>query len=248
VVLRLDRDSLSQRTPTGSVLTREFDGNDWIAKLTWQAADSLRVSAKVSGDPAEISNRNASEDVGADAGSRTDQGGQIYQAELNWVASDSVLFSLQAGLNDGYLDSYPMSGDLTLSGYHNEETDFYFNNYYNAQYSERDSTQAKTALSYFAEDLLGPHEFKVGVEYRELYYSGNNFYTGGGLYEGDDRVRPGDQPDRARLRDLRPRQRRWVDHNLTADIAAWRRGWRRARPSATSLPTTSRTPGGRCPT
>jgi len=214
-------DTLSKSTPVGAVLTRQFDGTDWMAKATWQAADSVRVTAKISGDPAEIDNSNRNPPLryyAADAGSHQDQGGEIYSADLNWVASDSLLLSLQAGFNDGYLDSYPMSGDLYTSGYYNEETGIYFNNYDNAQYSERDSKQAKTALSYFVEDLLGPHEFKVGVEYREIYYSGNNFFTGGGRYYVQTEYDPVTNPGGLGCPNCDFDGDGWVDHTLRVSV------------------------------
>lgn len=167
--------------PTGAVISRKFDGANYIGKITWQASDAHRAIFKLSGDPAEINNAHALgvlPFVQPEAAAYQEQGGQIYQAELNSVLTDSLLFSAQVGVNNQELNGYPMSGDLDTPGAYNVDTQIYSVNYQNAQFSERDSSQYKASLTYFVDELAGSHELKAGVEYRNLKYSGNNFTTG----------------------------------------------------------------------
>jgi len=173
--------SVTEQTPTGSQLTREFDGINWIGKVTWQANDANRVVFKASGDPADISGANGVAllpFVEPEAEAEVEQGGQILQAELNSVLSDSLLLSAQAGINRQELDAYPASGDLDTPGVYNLDTGVYSVNYNNAQFSDRDSDQYKASLTWFVDELAGSHELKGGVEYRNLEFAGNNFRTG----------------------------------------------------------------------
>jgi len=175
------QNSIGEDTPLGSELTRKFDGTDWIAKLTWQASSAHRVTFKVSGDPADIDNAHALGTlpfVAPDAAGFQEQGGQIYTAELNSVLSDRLLLTAQIGVNRQELNSFPMSNDIEASGAYNIDTGFYEVNHNNAQFSDRDSQQYRAALSWFVDDLAGSHEFKGGLELRQLESVANNFSTG----------------------------------------------------------------------
>jgi len=173
----------TETTPTNAPVTREFDGLDYLGKVTWQVSDAHRAVFKISGDPAEIPNANASQFVSPEAGRQQDQGGDMYAAELNSVLSDSWLLSLQVGIVRNYLDSYPVSGDFDRTGFYDLDNPggaLLLNNYINVQLSDRNSDQYKGSASYFVDDLVGPHELKGGIEYRKLDFYGNNYYTGGG--------------------------------------------------------------------
>jgi len=170
-------------TPTGADLTRSFDGSNWIGKVTWQAGAANRIIFKASGDPAEVENGNyfalgVLAFVEPEAAEFQEQGGEIYQVEVNSVLSDSMLLTAQAGINRQELNSYPVSGDLDTPAHYNLSTGIYSINANNAQFSERDSDQYKAALTYFVDELAGSHEFKGGAEFRKLNFSGNNYYTG----------------------------------------------------------------------
>jgi hypothetical protein len=175
------QDGISENTPLNSDVTRKFSGIDWIGKLTWQAASAHRVTFKVSGDPAEIDNAHGLGTlpfVAPEAAAFQEQGGQIYQAELNSVLSDTLLLTAQIGVNRQELNAFPMSNDIETSGAYNIDTGFYEVNYRNAQFSDRDSQQYRAALSWFVDDLAGSHEFKGGLELRQLESVANNHFTG----------------------------------------------------------------------
>ncbi len=172
----------SQRTPQPVLVdaqTREYEGWNYIGKLTWQASESTRVVFKYSGDPADIDNANASGYVAPEASRFQTQGGDIIQAEVNSVLSENWLISGQIGINHQDLDSYPQSGDLNTPGYYNIDTGLAFGNYTNAQYSDRDRTQARLTVSYFLDDAWGSHEFKAGAEYHDMEFDYRSFTPGG---------------------------------------------------------------------
>lgn len=173
---------VSKRTPQPIVVdaqTRKYDGWNYIGKLTWQASDANRVIFKFSGDPADIDNVNASGYVAPEASYFQTQGGTIAQVELNSVLSDVFLLTAQVGVNNQDLDAYPESGDLDTPGFYNLDSGLSYGNYTNAQYSERNRTQARADLSYFADDLWGSHEFKVGAEYHDMDFPYRSFTPGG---------------------------------------------------------------------
>jgi len=180
-------DAFGNNEPFGTRV-RTYDGWNYIGKITWQLADSHRLIFKYSGDPADIDNADYDPYTSPEAGRFQSQGGEIIQAELNSVLSDSILLTLQAGINRQELDSYPMSGDLNTPGEINADTGILFANRTNAQYSERDRDQAKATLTWFVDDLLGSHEFKGGIEYQKMNSSFTSFTPGGYYMQHLDNV------------------------------------------------------------
>ena len=172
----------SELTPTNSPTTRDFEGQNYIGKITWQIAPSWRAVVKASSDPAEIANANAARTRPAETTRLQEQGGDIYSAELSAVLPNDMLWDIQAGINRQELNSFPMSGDLNTPGVQNDSTGFFSVNFGNAQFSERDRDEFRTSLTYFADNLGGSHEFKGGLSYDDLFFRTSNDLTGGAFY------------------------------------------------------------------
>ena len=168
----------SERTPSGSPTTRDFEGQNYNLKLTWQMAPSWRLMGRASGDPAEIANHNASQFTAPEATSRQKQGADVYAIELNAVLSDSLMWNTVAGAYRAVLDVVPMSGDLTTPSHFNFGTFLTTANFPRQQYSNRNRDDLATDLTWFVGNLAGSHEFKVGVQYSGTEYPGANCYTG----------------------------------------------------------------------
>jgi len=210
---------LSKSTPAYSVLgfqpnTRQYEGMNYIGKLTWQVSNSNRATFKISGDPATIDNAEAAWYTHPEADRVQEQGGDIYQAELNSVLSDAVLLTAQIGANRQELSSAPMSGDIDRPGYIDVWTGAYYNNYPNYQDSDRDRDEARLHLSYFLDDLLGSHEFKAGVEYNNTQFRSQNFSPGGRWFRSGSFYGPEDAGwDPACETDPNACTTFWVDSN-----------------------------------
>ncbi len=180
---------LSKSTPAYSNVgdfqpgTRAYEGWNYIGKLTWQMTDNLRGIFKVSGDPATIDNVDTGPYTSPEADARQEQGGDIYQAELNAVLSDSALLTAQVGVNRANLEAGPMSGDLDTPGYIDVWTGVTSVNYFNYQDSNRDRDQARLTFTRFVDELVGAHEVKAGVEYNKLAFDSRNFYTGNRAFQ-----------------------------------------------------------------
>ena len=183
-------DVTSDQTPNLSPTTRAYKGQNYIGKVTWQLDPNWRVIGKISGDPADIDNNNASQYNTPETTRFQSQGGKIYQAEASGILSPSLLFNFQAGINRQALDSYPQTGNLDAIAHYNDDTGLWSGNYVNAQYSKRDRDDYKTSLTYFLDKFAGSHEFKGGVEYSNMDFWSHNFTTGGGYYYEDITVDP----------------------------------------------------------
>jgi hypothetical protein len=168
----------SKRTPSGSPTTRDFDGENYNLKLTWQMAPSWRLMGRASGDPAEIANHNPSQFTAPEATSRQKQGADVYALELNAVLSDSLMWNTVAGAYRSTTERLPMSGDLRTPSHFNSGTFMTTENFPNQQYSERNRTDLATDLTWFVGDLAGSHEFKVGVQYSKTEFPGVSCLTG----------------------------------------------------------------------
>lgn len=172
----------SELTPTNSPTTRDFEGQNYIGKITWQIAPSWRAVVKASADPAEIANANAARTRLPEATRLQEQGGEIYSADLSAVLPSDMLWDLQFGINRQELNSFPMSGDLNTPGIQNDSTGIFSNNFGNAQFSERDRDEVRTSLTHFVDNLGGSHEFKGGLSYDDLFFRTSNDLTGGAFY------------------------------------------------------------------
>ncbi len=168
----------SERTPSGSPTTRDFEGQNYNLKLTWQAGSSWRLFAKASGDPAEIQNDNADQFVAAEATSFQKQGSDLYTFELNGVLSDSLMWNTVIGAYRSMLDVTPMSGDLETPSHYDYGTFLTTNNYPNQQYSKRNRDDLATDLTWFVGDLAGSHELKFGLQYSGTEFPGASCSTG----------------------------------------------------------------------
>jgi hypothetical protein len=165
-------------TPIDSELSRIFDGDYYLGKLTWQIHPNWRAVGKYSADPATITDRNASQWVAPGAGYTTDQGGDIASAELQAVLSDSLFWNTILSRQRIEYSDTPTSGDLETIHHYNYQTYMSTENYWNQQYSDRDRDEFKTNLTWFVDDLGGSHEFKGGFEFTDGFFSSANCNTG----------------------------------------------------------------------
>jgi len=168
----------SKRTPSGSPTTRDFDGQNYNLKLTWQMTPSWRLMGRASGDPAEIANHNASQFTAPEANSRQKQGADVYALELNAVLSDSLMWNTVAGAYRSTIDSLPMSGDLETPSHFDISTFLTTENFPNQQYTERNRNDLATDLTWFVGNLAGSHELKIGVQYSKTEFPGVTCLTG----------------------------------------------------------------------
>jgi hypothetical protein len=160
--------------------TREWKGWQLLAKATWQASASNRVIFRYSTDPAEIPGNNMGRLALESAMETQEQGGEIYQLELNSVLSDSVLLVAQLGSSSGFTRVFPTWAPETLSGHWNEDTEVTYNSSGWVSDDPRSRHEARLNATWVVDDLAGSHEIKGGLEYNRLEHEGVSYATGGG--------------------------------------------------------------------
>ena len=162
----------------------EWQGWQFLGKLTWQAADNHRLVGKYSTDPAEIPGINSSQYYAASARGTQEQGGNIWQFELNSVLSESLLLNVQVGAVDNYLRQFPTDNSDTIPAHTDEDSGVDYNNYVSNWDEKRPREEYRANLAWFVDNLIGSHEFKGGLEYSSLGYD-SVFYYSGGAYVHD---------------------------------------------------------------
>jgi Carboxypeptidase regulatory-like domain len=173
----------SKSTPAGSALTSDFRGTDALMKVSFQFDPSWQGVAKYSADPARIDNFNAGLGVEPAAAAEQRQGGSIYQAEVSGTPSPQLLLQLQGGVNRGSLDQFPQTGNLDIPGIMDQVTGVSSNNYFNAQFSQRNRDELQASLTAFVDQALGSHEFKLGASQSNMNLLAKNNFSGGAFYQ-----------------------------------------------------------------
>jgi hypothetical protein len=162
--------------------SREWEGWQGLAKLTWQVSDANRLVGKYSTTPAEIPGVNAGISFTESAKGTQEQGGDIWQFELNSVLSASWLLNVQLGTSNGFIKVKSTDQPDTVSGHYNEQTLLWYNAYPGVTDSGRPRDELRVNASWFVDDLLGSHEFKGGLEYTEMAFSSGTYNNGGAIF------------------------------------------------------------------
>lgn len=168
--------------PEGAHFDRNYLGQNYIGKLTWQMIENHRAVFKVSGDPATIPGANVSRFVMPAASYEQEQGGTNWSIELNSVLSDSLLLNARVAINRGYINGGGENNPDTISGHYNQDTFISDGNYSSTFRNDRDRDEYGLSLTYFLDGFAGSHEFKVGLEYNKLMFNDISYYNGGGFF------------------------------------------------------------------
>lgn len=171
----------TSRQNQGAQFPREYDGINYIGKLTWQIADSHRAILKYTGAPADIPGINSSQFVEASAKGLQHQGSDIWQAELNSVLSESVLLNAQVGIFANDIDVESARGDTERSGHRNDFTLIDSHNFLYSSLNRRYRDELRLNTTVFVDRAAGSHEFKFGAEYSDMEFNYNFFYNGDGF-------------------------------------------------------------------
>lgn len=176
------QDEQAKATPAGVDYSYKWDGQNYMGKVTWQVSPNDTLILKYASDPAAIHSVNADILNAYEATYRQDQGGDIYQLDYSRIFSNNLLFTAKVGINNQYLDAYPETGDLDSPSYYDISTGYSWGNYPNAQYSDRDRKEGLFSLTYFKNNLVGDHTFKIGGEYHDVVFGWYSFTPGDRAY------------------------------------------------------------------
>lgn len=178
----------TSRQNQGVDFPREFDGWNYIGKLTWQIADSHRAVLKYSGAPADVTLWS---DVFTDISARGNQyqTSAIWQAELNSVLSESVLLNASIGLFSNEINAGAYDGSTNISGHtlrtedqadvDPEDYKYFYHSYPATSLNQRYRDELRISTTIFADHAVGSHEIKIGAEYSDLKFDHAFWYNGG---------------------------------------------------------------------
>jgi len=167
---------------------REYDGWNYIGKLTWQVADSHRAVVKYTGAPADVTLWS---DIYTDISARGNQyqTSDIWQGELNSVLSESVLLNASIGYFSNEINAGAYNDDTETSGHvlrpddqsdvDPEDMAYYYNSYPSTSLNKRYRDEYRLNTTIFADHFLGSHEFKLGAEYSDMKFDNAYWYNGG---------------------------------------------------------------------
>ena len=176
----------SKSTPTESPTTRDFDGTNLMAKVTWQTNDAWQVTGRYIGEDATISNSNSSRSVAPEAASFQEQPKSILGVEALGVPTSNLEWHIRAGIVRGELNTFPQSRDFDTIGHVDTFGDGSRSvNYTNQQFSNRDRDDFSTNVAWYGDGAAGDHEVRVGVDYAGNFFRTQNNATGGGYSFGD---------------------------------------------------------------
>jgi hypothetical protein len=171
-----------QSTPTGSVLTADRRGSDYLGKLTWQIDPSWHAVAKYYAFPFTVDDFNANLGVEPAAASQQRQPIHLFQAAVNGVLTPRSLLEAQGGVHRAEIDLLPQSGNLDLPGIVDGATGIASSNFPNYQFTHRDRDELQAAVTEFLDRFAGSHEVKLGASYSNQRLLLQNNFTGGAEY------------------------------------------------------------------
>jgi len=168
------QDETVDRVPSGTDVTRSFEGHANLAKLTWEPAAGHRVAFQYTEDPATIDNVNAGSLVDRTATRHQDQGASFYKLNYNGQLTDHWALSFLAGWYKSNLDSFPMV-DSGLPAVTDARTGYTFQNYGNAQFSERTNDQYALQLQRSWSGKSGDHDLKFGYGFEDTGFDSSSY-------------------------------------------------------------------------
>jgi hypothetical protein len=157
------------------------DRNRPFAKVTWQVSPSDKLVASVAYSMITTHQSGASRYVNQDGTFISPDGG--YTASLQWskTFSSNLLFSARFGWFNRLEDRY---SKVQTQQYYDNTTRLYSGGPAFDHWNRRDRIQFFTDTTYFAENLLGSHEIKVGGNADYSWNEAKRVHIQGSLFEG----------------------------------------------------------------
>ena len=167
-------------TPTGAPTTQRWNEQNYLGKLTWQAAPSWLLTGRVIGNPLDVERWTASQFRAPEADSDWEWRSLNAHLELSGVLSENLLLGVRIGAQDSSNDYFPTSRDLTTIGHFNYDNGEDYGNYWGQSYDERERQEIDTDLTWFVEGFAGYHEVKGGMRHGTTGYRSDYCYLGSG--------------------------------------------------------------------
>jgi outer membrane receptor protein involved in Fe transport len=170
-------DILSERQPPGGAAVRSYEGEFYLAKLTFQPNQNHRIAVQYTSDPAEISNVNSGTGVDSSAHYKQEQGSDFFTATYWGRLTDAWTMSIQAGYYESELNAFPQNDSGNPSRV-NLINGYLSGNYVDAQFSDRIRTQIAASAEYRTQSERW-HQIKFGFDFQDTSFEFNREQPGG---------------------------------------------------------------------
>lgn len=167
--LQVDASRLRSTAPQ----PRAYTGYYGLAKLTWQATPSHKLTGQFQTDPTSINNIVQSRYTPQIAEGRQLQGGYFAQLKHEWFARSDLLVETQFFQKTVNIDVGPMPDDngnvdLTTPPVIGTASAQSAENFYIYSLNRRSRNTLRSKATLYKDDMMGSHEFEAGLDFTLL--------------------------------------------------------------------------------
>ena len=155
-----------------------YQGWDYGGKLSFTLSQAFNGFFNYYNSSATITNADLSVQRLPEAVRNQDQDTETFNLKLTGVFTNNWIGELQVGQNENEVTSYPTNGDESISQWQNRLTGVIYDGYSNSQGGPRNRKLIGFNTTYFLSDLVGNHQFKLGVDVDRLKFPSYNYTTG----------------------------------------------------------------------
>ena len=159
-----------------------FKGWNSLLKFTATPAANHTLSFRFTDNRAGIDNTQGTASYAPEADGHQDQESTIYNLGYDAILTPSWLASVQVGIRKGYLETRPMSDDVSLPAVFHNTYGFYTQSYPNWQYGDRNRDEIIASTTYFFQGA-GSHTLKAGLNIDQSEFTSFNNTTGIGAFD-----------------------------------------------------------------
>jgi hypothetical protein len=166
--------------------TRNWFSVYYLAKLTFQATDKHKITAMTQGDPTWLENEDQDNYISSEAETQRYQGGYFAMATWEALWTKNLFQKTMLGYTQSILDIYPMgcrdNNDPQCRSHYDSVTGLTTGNSATDYLSLRNRLQFDSAWTYYLDDFLGDHEWKLGWQYAHTWQDLTEGLPGGASY------------------------------------------------------------------
>ena len=161
---------------------RAFDGWNSLVKLTASPAINHTLSFRYTDNRATVEHSQDSNFYSPEADSIQKQESTIYNLGYDAIINPNWLASVQVGVREGFLETAPINGNVSLPAILHATYGFYTQSYPNWQFSDRNRNELIASTTYFFQGA-GSHTVKAGVNLDRSEFTSYNNTTGVGAFD-----------------------------------------------------------------
>jgi len=158
----------------------------YLAKLTYQATDKHKLTVMTQGDPTWLENELQDQFVSAEAERQRYQGGYFAMATWEALWTKNLFQKTMIAFKQNTLDIYPMgcrdNNNPECREHYDSDLGITTGNDSIDYLSVRNRLQFDSSWTYYLDDFLGDHEWKIGWQYAHTWQDLTEGIAGGASY------------------------------------------------------------------